>query len=201
MEDREIIDSARHVWNTAKHELTRLHDGFDESVFLQCVKAISLCKGRIVTAGVGTSAAAARKIAHTLCCIERPSFFLSPGDGVHGALGAAQAGDLAILISKGGNTGEITRIIPALKTKGVYVVAVTENPDSTLGKAADLIINLKIEKEADTFNMLATTSTLLVIAYFDAVAISVMRYTGYTREQFAIIHPEGAVGDRLLKKD
>ena len=124
--------------------------------------------------------------------------FLSPSDAVHGALGSVRAGDVAILISKGGGTHEIVALLPALATKGVPVIAVTENADSTLGRAAEVVVPVRIEREADEFNMLATTSTMAVIAWFDAVCIALMRMTGYSREQFAVIHPGGAVGKRLL---
>ena len=123
-----------------------------------------------------------------------------PSDAVHGALGSVQPGDIAVLISKGGNTGEITALLPALATKEVRVIAVTEEPLSTLGLAADLVIPVKVQREADEFNMLATTSTLAVVAYFDAVCIALMHETGYTKDQFAVIHPGGAVGERLAAK-
>ena len=172
----------------------------DPDAIASAVAMIADCKasgGRILTTGVGTSAAAARKIAHTLSCVEIPSFFLSPGDGVHGALGALQKGDVVIAISKGGGTDEIVRILPAVRAKGAKLIGVTEKRDSGLGKASDLIMLVKAEKEADSFNMLATASTMAVIAVFDAVAVALMEYTGYTREQFAVIHPGGAVGERL----
>ncbi len=201
MNNDEIWNKALHVWHVGAHELERCGKYIDKEIFCSCVREIADCKGRILTAGVGTSAAAARKIAHSLSCIEQPAFFLSPGDAVHGALGAAQPGDMAILISKGGGTREILNIIPALQTKGVRIIGVTENADSPLGKASDFLIQVKIEKEADEFNMLATTSTMAVTAVFDAMCIALMRYTGYTREQFAVIHPGGAVGDRLLGRE
>jgi KpsF/GutQ family protein len=158
------------------------------------------CKGKIITSGAGTSAAAARKIAHSLSCVERPSLFLSPADAVHGGLGVVQPGDVAILISKGGGTKELLALVPALETKQVAIIGVTENGESPLARASDLLLKVRVEKEADEFNMLATTSTMAVIAVFDAVAIALMQYTGYTREQFAVIHPGGAVGERLLGK-
>ncbi len=117
MTNEEIWNKARQAWKVEAYELERLPGYIDQDAFACCVRVIADCKGRILTAGVGTSSAAARKIAHSLCCIERPSFFLSPGDAVHGALGAAQPGDVAILISKGGGTREIVNIIPALKEK------------------------------------------------------------------------------------
>lgn len=164
----------------------------------QIVRTIGDCRGRIITAGVGTSGAAAKKIAHSLSCIERPSFFLSPGDAVHGALGAVQAGDVVIAVSKGGGTREIINIIPAIKTRKALLIGVTEKPDSVLGQESDICLRVKVEREPDEFNMLATASTMAVIAVFDAVCIALMAYTGYTRDQFAVIHPGGAVGERLL---
>ncbi len=200
MTDAEIWQKALHVWDVGVHEIGRLPNYIDRDVFARVVKAIASCRGRIITAGVGTSSAAARKIAHSLSCIERPAFFLSPGDAVHGGLGAVQPGDVAILISKGGGTREILNIVPALKTKEVFTIAVTEKADSPLAANCDLTLRVAIEAEADEFNMLATTSTMAVVTVFDAVAIALMDYTGYTREQFAVIHPGGAVGDRLLGK-
>ena len=198
MNSREQWEIAKHVWSIGARELQRLDNHLEPETFSRCVDLIAGGTGRIVTSGCGTSAAAARKIAHSLSCIERPSFFLSPSDAVHGALGSVQTGDVAILISKGGGTHEVVAMLPALQTKKVPVIAVTENPGSALGSAAAVVVPIRIEQEADEFNMLATTSTMAVIAWFDAVCITVMRQTGYTREQFAVIHPGGAVGDRLL---
>lgn len=200
MTDEEIWQKALHVWKVGAHELERLGTCVDREAFRAVVEKIADCRGRVLCAGVGTSAAAARKIAHSLCCIERPALFLSPGDAVHGGLGAAQPGDVAVLISKGGGTAEIMNMVPALREKGVFIVAVTEKEHSPLARNGDLVLKVAIEREADAFNMLATTSTMAVVAVFDAVAIALMTYTGYTRDQFAIIHPGGAVGDRLLGK-
>jgi D-arabinose 5-phosphate isomerase GutQ len=144
--------------------------------------------------------AAARKIAHSLCCVERPAAFLSPGDAVHGGLGLVQPGDVVIAISKGGNTREILNLLEAVRAKQAFLVAVTENPGSALARLSDLLLKVRVEREPDTFNMLATASTMAVLAVFDAVCIALMERTGYTREQFAVIHPGGAVGDRLLER-
>jgi len=191
-------ERARRTWATAASELARLERTVGREAFERLVKLLGDCRGRIAVAGVGTSGAAARKIAHSLCCIERPAFFLSPADAVHGGLGAVQPGDVAILISKGGGSTEILGMVPSLKTKKVSIVAVTENEGSPLAHAADLLLRVGVEREADEFNMLATTSTMAVVAAFDAACIALMAYTGYTREQFSVIHPSGAVGERLL---
>lgn len=198
MDTEAIWRDALHVWSVGSAELDRLKTSVDRDAFAALVRAIGDSKGRTAVAGVGTSGAAAKKIAHSLCCIERPAYFLSPGDAVHGALGAVQSGDVVVLISKGGGTREIVNLIPSLKTKGALIVGVTEKEDSILGREADLLLKVKIEREADEFNMLATTSTMAVVAVFDAACIALMKYTGYTRAQFAVIHPSGAVGERLL---
>ncbi|MDC7287620.1 SIS domain-containing protein [Blautia schinkii] len=178
--------------------INNLMDDLDMEVVVRVIQAVAECKGRIVVSGCGTSATAAKKIAHSLCCIERPALFLSPADAVHGALGVLQPGDIFILISKGGNTSELVQMIPACKTKKATLIGVSENPDSIIAKEADIYLKIKVEKEPCRFNMLATASTLAVISTFDAICIALMQYTGYTREQFALIHPGGAVGDRLI---
>jgi KpsF/GutQ family protein len=193
----EIWTRALSVWETGARELARLARSMDRHAVAQCVEVFAACRGRIVTMGCGTSAAAARKVAHSLSCIERPAFFLSPSDAPHGALGAVQTGDVVVFFSKGGGTRELVDLVPSLKKKKVFLVTATENESSPLARESDLVLKVKIEQEADAFNMLATTSTMAVVAVFDAVCIALMEHTGYTREQFAIIHPHGAVGDRL----
>ena len=200
MTEEEIWQKALLVWETGAKALRELVRVVSPAAMAQCVGMLAECRGRIITSGTGTSAAAARKIAHSLSCIERPSLFLSPADAVHGGLGVVQQGDVAILISKGGGTKELLALVPALKTKQVPIIGVTEKEDSPLANASSLLLKVRVEKEADEFNMLATTSTMAVIAVFDAVAIALMQYTGYTRERFAVIHPAGAVGERLLRK-
>jgi len=196
----EIWARALAVWETGARELARLAGSVDKEAVARCVDAFASCRGRIVTMGCGTSAAAARKVAHSLSCIERPAFFLSPSDAPHGALGAVQTGDVVVFFSKGGGTRELVDLVPSLKKKNAFLVTATENEGSPLAKASDLVLKVKVEQEADAFNMLATTSTMTVVAVFDAVCIALMEHTGYTREQFAVIHPHGAVGDRLAGK-
>lgn len=198
MSDRAISAIASHVWETAVHELERLSEYYDQNAFASCVRLLAERRGRVFVCGVGTSGVAARKLVHSLSCVEIPSYFLNPADAVHGALGAVQSGDIVFLISKGGGTNEIIQLLPSLKVKHTEIIGITEDSESTLGRECDLLLQVRIEKEADTFNMLATTSTMAIIALFDALAIAVMQVSGFTKEQFAIIHPSGAVGDRLL---
>jgi KpsF/GutQ family protein len=192
-----VWKTAESVWSAEAAAVRRLRETMDPKMLSRCVTAIAQCQGRVLTVGCGTSGAAARKIAHSLCCIERPAIFLAPGDALHGGLGLAQPSDLAILVSKAGNTREIVNLIAPLRAKHVPIIGVTENPDSALGRAADFLLRVKVEREPDEFNMLATASTMVVVAVFDAICVALMKITGYTPRQFAIIHPGGALGERL----
>ena len=197
----DIFPEIRRVLRSESEAIAGLPDMLDEKSLTEAVERIAGCRGRILLAGCGTSAQAAKKIAHSLSCIERPAAFLVPSDAVHGGLGLLQKEDILILISKGGNTSELTKLIPACKAKGAFLIGVTENESSVIAREADLLLKVRVDREPDEFNMLATSSTLAVIAVFDAICIALMKYMDYSKEQFAVIHPSGAVGDRLLGKE
>ena len=200
MTDQEILSEINRCLTMEAESIAQLRQTLEQEAVLAAANALMNCKGKVILSGCGTSAMAARKIAHSLCCIEIPALFLSPADAVHGALGVLQQEDILILISKGGNTQELVNLIPACKTKGALLIGVSENPASVIARQADIYLKVKVEQEPCRFNMLATASTLAVIATFDAICIALMQMTGYTREQFAVIHPGGAVGERLLNK-
>ena len=200
MNNKMISDEIKRTIDIEASSIHSLLETLDMEQMVQAVHLIGDCEGRIIVAGCGTSAMAAKKVVHSLNCIECPAVFLTPSDAVHGGLGILQKGDILILISKGGNTKELVQLIPSCKTKEAKLIGVTENSDSIIAKEADLLLKVKIEKEPCRFNMLATASTLAVISTFDSICIALMAYTNYTKEQFAIIHPNGAVGDRLLNK-
>lgn len=200
MTDQEILSEINRCLTMEAESIAQLRQTLDQETVLAVAGALMNCKGKVILSGCGTSAMAARKVAHSLSCIEIPALFLSPADAVHGALGVLQREDVLILISKGGNTQELVNLIPACKTKGALLIGVSENPESVIAKQADIYLKVKVEQEPCRFNMLATASTLAVIATFDAICIALMQMTGYTREQFAVIHPGGAVGERLLNK-
>ena len=198
MDDKAIISEIKRTTHAEADAVKAAADALDGGEAVKAAKAIAACRGKIITSGCGTSAMAAKKVAHSLCCIERPALFLSPADAVHGGLGVLQKNDILVLISKGGNTAELKPLIRACKTKGATIIGVSENPESAIAQNADIYLKVKVEREPDEFNMLATASTLAVISVFDGICIALMQMTGYTREQFAVIHPGGAVGDRLL---
>ncbi len=198
MTDKDILEEVHRTLNMEANSIQKLSEDLNESQILSCAHAIAECRGKIILSGCGTSAMAAKKIAHSLSCIERPALFLTPSDAIHGGLGVLQAEDILILISKGGNTKELINLIYACKTKKAKLIGVTENETSVIAENADILVKIKVEREPCRFNMLATASTLAVIATFDSICIALMMMTGYTREQFAVIHPGGAVGERLL---
>lgn len=198
MDNVDLLSSVKNTWSIEAEAVASLINSVSEEAILDAINLIGDCKGRVITSGCGTSAAAAKKVAHSLCCIERPACFLSPSDAVHGALGLLQKDDILILVSKGGNTEELLNLASACKVKGAKIIGVTENPESAIARSSDILLKVKVDREPCPFNMLATASTLAVIAVFDAICIALMHYTGYTREQFAVIHPKGAVGSRLL---
>ena len=198
MTDLETITEVERVVKAEAEELQKLSERFDKDAVLRTAKALQNCKGKVVLAGCGTSGQAAKKIAHTLCCIEIPAIYMCPADAVHGELGLLQEGDILILISKGGNTEELVTLIPACKTKKATLIGVSEDPESAIAKNADIFLEIKTDREPDPFNMLATASTLAVISMFDGICIALAQRKGFTRDQFAVIHPHGAVGARLL---
>ncbi len=198
MTDSEILGELRRVLCAEAEAVKKLSTDMDGEQVLKVAKALRNCTGKVITSGCGTSAVTAKKIAHSMSCIEIPAIFLSPSDAVHGALGVLQENDVFILISKGGNTQELTQMIPACRTKKALLIGVSENPDSVIAQNADIFLRIKVDREPDKFNMLATASTIATIAMFDAICIALMQMSGYTREQFAVIHPGGDVGDRLL---
>jgi D-arabinose 5-phosphate isomerase GutQ len=178
--------------------ITNIAGYLDKKAFGDAVDALSACDN-VITCASGSSGIAAKKFAHTLCCIERSGYFLSPAEAVHGGLGCVKKNDAVVMVSRGGKTAELLPIISVVKTKGAKLIAVTENLDSPLAKAADILIPMKIERESDPCNVMATASFIATVALFDAMIAAIMEETGYRLEQFALIHPGGAVGERLNK--
>jgi len=166
-------------------------EGFGKAVVL-----LGTCR-KIITCASGSSGIAAKKFAHSLCCIERNAQFLSPAEALHGGMGCIKKGDAVVMVSRGGKTAELLPIIEVCNKKEAILVAFTENLNSPLAQSAQITIPLKIEKESDKYNSMATSSFIATIAIFDALLVAVMEETDYKLEQFALIHPGGAVGNRL----
>lgn len=168
----------------------------DVDRFYEAVKVLSSCP-KIITCASGSSGIAAKKFSHSLCCIERNAQFLSPAEAVHGGLGCIKKGDAVVMVSRGGKTVELLPIIDVCNKKGAILIGITENLHSPLAEKSQIVIPMKIERESDPLNIMATSSFVVTIAIFDALLSSIMEETGYKIEQFALIHPGGAVGNKL----
>ena len=177
-----------------------LHDlGFDEVAFSRVVHLLAHAP-RIGAAGCGHSGIICQHFAHLMCCIERPARFISPAEAVHGATGFLQQGDVMVFASRGGKTKELLPIVDICKAKGVSIITVTENLESPLAQAADVVLKQHVNRETDKWNAQGTTSTTALCMIFHALQAALIEETGYQAEQFALIHPGGAVGERLNHK-
>lgn len=201
MNAQEEFTLACQGWQTYSRELLALQHHLDADTWQQLLTLVTGCKGKIAVTGVGTSGIAARKIAHMLACVEQPAVYLSATGAAHGDLGFLRSSDLIILISRGGNSEELTRLLPTLKAKGVAIISVTENLDSALARAATLVIKTHIQQEIDPLNMLATTSIVLVLAVFDALCGNIMLRNGFDQQRLLSVHPGGNVGKTLRERD
>lgn len=180
--------------------LATLRDEVDATAILSAADAIVGAE-RVVTCASGSSGFAAAKFAHSLCCIEQPAKFMAPAEAIHGGLGAVRQGDVAIIVSRGGKSTELLPIIDVIVERGATLIGITENMSSRLAASSHIVVPMVITRESDPLNVMATTSNLVVGAIMDAMLAAVMVRTNYRIEQFAQIHPGGAVGARLNKKD
>ncbi len=188
-------------WQTYSRELLALQQNVDPQIWQQVLNTLAACKGKIAVTGVGTSGIAARKVAHMLACVEQPAIYLNATDAAHGDLGFLRSEDVMIMISRGGNSEELTRLLPTLAHKGVTLISVTENLDSAIACASTLVLKTHIQREIDPLNMLATTSIVLVLAIFDAICSCIMLRNGFDKQTLLAVHPGGNVGKTLREND
>ena len=166
--------------------------------FYEACELILKCDGRIVVTGMGKSGHIANKIAATLASTGTPSFFMHPGEASHGDLGMITAHDLVIALSNSGETSEITLLLPLLKRLGIPLLALTGKPASTMARSADIHLDVSVAKEACPLGLAPTSSTTATLAMGDALAVAVLEARGFTEEDFALSHPGGNLGRRLL---
>ena len=195
----EALQAARAAYDIEAACITEMKDYFDDAQFAKAVELLSSAQ-RIGTCGCGHSGIICQHMAHLMCCIERPARFISPAEAVHGATGYLQQGDVMIFASRGGKTKELLPIVDICKAKGVSIISVTENMESPLAQAADVVLKQHVNRETDKWNAQGTTSTTALCMIFHALQAAVIEQTGYQAEQFALIHPGGAVGERLNQK-
>lgn len=173
---------------------SRLEDG----AFGSAVRLLHGIEGHVVVTGIGKSGLVGRKIAATLASTGSPSFFLHAAEAQHGDLGMITPRDAVILISHSGETEEVVRLLPHLQARGVAMIALVGDPESTLGQGVDIALDVSVEREICPNNLAPTSSTLAALAMGDAIAVSLMRLRGFDAHDFARLHPGGSVGRRLL---
>ena len=191
------LEVAARVLHDEAEAILKLIDRLDTS-FEDAVNLISHSSGRVILTGMGKSGHIAKKVSATMASTGTPSFFLHPAEGIHGDLGMVTAQDVIIAYSNSGETGEILNIIPSVKRIGAKMIAVVGNVNSTLAKNSDVVLYAGAEKEADNLGLAPTSSTTAALALGDALAVTLMEKMHFTADNFAVFHPGGSLGRRLL---
>ena len=193
---KEALAAAKAAYEIEYECIKTMVEYFDDEAFS---KAVELLKDapRIGATGCGHSGILCQHFAHLMCCIEQPAKFVSPAEAVHGGMGFMQEGDVMVFASRGGKTGELIPILNICKKKGIKVITITENMESPLAQGADVVIKQYVNRETDKYNSQGTTSSTALCMIFHALQTALIEETDYKNEQFALIHPGGAVGARL----
>jgi arabinose-5-phosphate isomerase len=197
--EAKIIEKGREVIGLEAEAVFSLKNKIDGS-FVKSVRLISKCKGRVIITGMGKSGIIGRKIVATLNSTGTPALYLHPSDAVHGDIGIIRKNDVVICISKSGDTQEIIRIMPVFKGIGVKIISLVSNRNSYIAKNSDVILDTGILEEACPYNLAPTSSSTAALVMGDALAITLLSEKRFTKEDFALLHPGGNLGKRLLLK-
>ncbi len=197
MYDSKLEQLARAVIETEAQAVTALADRIGPD-FIHACRFMYDCEGRIVVLGMGKSGHIGDKIAATLASTGSPAFFVHPGEASHGDMGMITDADVVLALSNSGETDEILTILPLIKRLGVPLISLTGNPNSTLAKASDAHLDVSVEKEACPLGLAPTSSTTAALVMGDALAVSLLEQRGFTADDFALSHPGGSLGRRLL---
>ena len=197
MTESPLVADGRAVIAREHQALAELGQRLDDN-FARACHALLECAGRVVVVGMGKSSHIGGKIASTLASTGTPAFFVHPGEASHGDLGMIMPGDLVIAISNSGETPEVLTILPIIKRMGVTLLAMTGRTTSSLGAAADICLDVSVEREACPHNLAPTASTTATLAMGDALAVAVLKARDFSADDFARSHPGGALGRRLL---
>jgi len=192
-----MLEHAKEVLRMEAEAILEQVPRVDDS-FVAAVQLILNCKGRTVITGMGKSGLIGRKMAATLASTGTPSFFVHPAEGIHGDLGMITANDVVIALSNSGETGEVLNILPSLRRIGASLIAMVGNTSSTLAKNADVVLNVGVSSEACPLGLAPTSSTTAALAFGDALALALLKQHNFTASQFAIFHPGGSLGRKLL---
>ncbi|MBP1752676.1 MAG: KpsF/GutQ family protein [Geobacteraceae bacterium] len=194
-----ILEEAKRVIRIEAEALAALAESLNGE-FERAVELIFAAQGRVVVTGMGKSGIICQKIAATMASTGTPAFFLHPAEGIHGDLGMIMRGDVVIAVSHSGETDEVLRILPIIKRLGAQLVSMSGNRNSTLAKAGDVFLDIAIKEEACPLGLAPTASTTATLAMGDALAVALLLKRGFRAEDFALFHPGGSLGKKLLLK-
>ncbi|MEN8259532.1 MAG: KpsF/GutQ family sugar-phosphate isomerase, partial [Pseudomonadota bacterium] len=198
-EDQDFRNLGLAVIKVESEAVTALFERVDDDFVAACRLMLG-CKGRVVVTGMGKSGHIGSKIAATLASTGTPAFFVHSGEASHGDLGMITTSDVVLALSNSGETNEVVTILPIIKRLGVPLIALTGNPASTLGKRSTVHIDVGVAQEACPLGLAPTSSTTAMLVMGDALAVSLLEARGFTRDDFALSHPGGSLGKRLLLK-
>ena len=193
----DFIEQGLRVLNIERAAIDDITPSVNDAFADACQRMLA-CKGRVVVTGMGKSGHIGNKIAATLASTGTPAFFVHPGEASHGDLGMITPQDVVLAMSNSGETSEVVSLIPVIKRLGVTLVSLTGNPDSTLARAADVHINVAVQLEACPLGLAPTASTTAALVMGDAMAVALLNARGFTADDFALSHPGGSLGRRLL---
>ena len=195
----QALQAARDAYQIEATCIHEMLEYFDDASFSRAVELLAAAP-RIGATGCGHSGILCQHFAHLMCCIERPARFISPAEAIHGATGFLQPGDIMVMASRGGKTKELFPIADICRQHDVPIITITENLESPLAKASAVVLKQHVNRETDKWNAQGTTSTTSLAVIFHSLQAALVEVTGFQAGQFAVIHPGGAVGERLNAK-
>jgi arabinose-5-phosphate isomerase len=192
-----ILEHAKQILQKEAQAILNLIERLNED-FERAINILQACKGKVIVTGIGKSGIICKKIASTFACSGTPAFFLHPAEGMHGDIGMLSKDDVVLAISNSGETDEILKLLPIIKRMGLKLIVLTGNPNSVLSKSGDVVLDISVNEEACPLNLVPTSSTTAAMAFGDALALVLLDRRGFKEEDFAILHPGGALGRKLL---
>jgi len=195
----DILKECQNVFDIEISQLQKMRDSLDDTI-VEIVYQVHKCKGKTIISGMGKPGHIARKIAASLSSLGIESFYLHPAEALHGDLGSLNQKDIIILISNSGNSQEMVDLFPTLKMIGLTTIAITSNTESELGKYSDIVLCTHTIEEACNLNLAPTSSTTIELVIGDAIAVVASKLSSFKREDFAMYHPAGALGKKLLTR-
>ena len=197
LDRKKVLQAAQRVLTIEENSLSLMRGKLGDE-FVTAVELLLQCRGRVVFAGMGKSGLVCRKVVATFASTGTPALFLHPAEGGHGDLGMLVRGDVLVAVSNSGETEEMIRILPAVKRLDIPIISMTGNVSSTMARRSDVVLDISVVEEACPLGLTPTASTTVTMALGDALAVALLEMRGFTEEDFALFHPGGALGRRLL---